>query len=269
MTSSRNRPVRAVPAWRIATLVLLLAGGTATVHLLAATPVHRLLADPSAHRLPGGLPELVGAGCAVALVLCWCWFVTVSVEVLLRLLAGAVRVGPERSATPRHRPRLLRGLVLAVLGLGYAAAPALAGTGTSAGSGCQTSPSAPGLTGLALPDRVETGRPTLPAPPGWTSPGSTSPGSTSPGSTSPGSTSPGSTSGSTDTEVVRVRAGDTLWSLAERRLPAGAAPGRIDHAWRLIARHNRAAVGADPHLILPGTVLRLPALDTATGKDPS
>lgn len=60
-----------------------------------------------------------------------------------------------------------------------------------------------------------------------------------------------------DTTTHRVRPGDTLWSIAERRMP-GAAPTEIDAGWRRIHRANRAVIGADPDLIIPGTTLRLP-----------
>lgn len=61
-----------------------------------------------------------------------------------------------------------------------------------------------------------------------------------------------------DTATHRVRPGDTLWSIAERRMP-GAAPTEIDAGWRRIHRANRAVIGSDPDLIIPGTTLRLPS----------
>jgi nucleoid-associated protein YgaU len=51
--------------------------------------------------------------------------------------------------------------------------------------------------------------------------------------------------------VVVVVPGDSLWSIAAHHL------GRGDR-WPAIYRLNRAAIGADPDLIQPGTRLRLP-----------
>jgi nucleoid-associated protein YgaU len=58
---------------------------------------------------------------------------------------------------------------------------------------------------------------------------------------------------------VVVAGGDCLWSIARRVLPRHATPGEVDRAWHRIYAANRAAVGADPDLIRPGTLLRLPA----------
>lgn len=58
-------------------------------------------------------------------------------------------------------------------------------------------------------------------------------------------------------EVV-VRRGDTLWSIAARQLPPSAAATRIDALWHRWYERNRAVIGADPDLLLPGQVLRAP-----------
>lgn len=60
-----------------------------------------------------------------------------------------------------------------------------------------------------------------------------------------------------DTAVV-VRAGDTLWALAERALPAGADDGAVTARWHRIYDLNRGLIGPDPDLIHPGQRLRLP-----------
>jgi hypothetical protein len=57
---------------------------------------------------------------------------------------------------------------------------------------------------------------------------------------------------------VVVREGDSLWRLAERRLPPHAAMGDVAAlTWRLYAR-NRSTVGDDPDLIYPGMTLITP-----------
>jgi nucleoid-associated protein YgaU len=59
-------------------------------------------------------------------------------------------------------------------------------------------------------------------------------------------------------DSVRVRAGDTLWAIAARHLPATATDGRVARAWPVWFRHNRGPIGPDPHLIHPGTCLTVP-----------
>ena len=64
-------------------------------------------------------------------------------------------------------------------------------------------------------------------------------------------------------DTVVVRTGDTLWSLAESSLrTAGAADPsdrQVAQAWPQWWAANRAVIGDDPDLLLPGTVLRPPA----------
>jgi hypothetical protein len=56
-----------------------------------------------------------------------------------------------------------------------------------------------------------------------------------------------------------VRLHDTLWGIAAARLPAGSgSAATIDRYWRQVYAANRAAVGADPDLIHPGTRLAVP-----------
>jgi hypothetical protein len=62
--------------------------------------------------------------------------------------------------------------------------------------------------------------------------------------------------------VVAVRSGHTLWALAAAELPPHASAADITDRWQLIYRHNRGVIGADPDLIRPGQLLRLPHLTT-------
>ncbi len=56
-----------------------------------------------------------------------------------------------------------------------------------------------------------------------------------------------------------VHAGDCLWSLAEAHLGGRPTAAEVDRAWRTVYRANRAAIGADPDLLRPGTRLTVPA----------
>lgn len=65
----------------------------------------------------------------------------------------------------------------------------------------------------------------------------------------------------------RVIPGDTLWALAAQR--SGPDPGAVARASRRLYEANRRVVGADPDLLIPGTVLDLTVLDTLAPGDPS
>jgi nucleoid-associated protein YgaU len=62
---------------------------------------------------------------------------------------------------------------------------------------------------------------------------------------------------------VVVREGDTLWTLAARELGAGASEAAIVARWPEWYAANRAVIGPDPDLILPGQVLRVPPVSGA------
>jgi hypothetical protein len=56
-----------------------------------------------------------------------------------------------------------------------------------------------------------------------------------------------------------VEPGDTLWDIAATHLQsAQRSSARINHYWRQIYRANRPAIGAEPDLIHPGTLLDVP-----------
>jgi resuscitation-promoting factor RpfA len=59
--------------------------------------------------------------------------------------------------------------------------------------------------------------------------------------------------------TVLVRRGDTLWDLARRHLPAGATDAQVARAWPRWYAANRAVIGPDPGLLLPGQRLRVPS----------
>ena len=64
-----------------------------------------------------------------------------------------------------------------------------------------------------------------------------------------------------------VRPGDSLWSIAAAELGPSATPAEVDTRWRHIHAANVAAIGRDPDLIHPGTVVSFPS--TPSRKGPS
>ena len=68
-------------------------------------------------------------------------------------------------------------------------------------------------------------------------------------------TAPGEPTAAPPPGVYVVRQGDCLWRIAARHLGAGATPAEIDLAWRHIYDANRAVIGPDPDLLLPGQQL--------------
>jgi len=70
------------------------------------------------------------------------------------------------------------------------------------------------------------------------------------------------------TRWVVVAPGDTLWDLARRHLHRGATDAEIARAWPRWYRANRAVIGPDPNLLLPGMRLRVPGGRPAHGTAP-
>jgi len=63
----------------------------------------------------------------------------------------------------------------------------------------------------------------------------------------------------TDTRTgLVVHSGDSLWRLAEDRLPSSAAPGEVAALVQDLHRRNREVIGPDPDLIRPGQRLAVP-----------
>jgi nucleoid-associated protein YgaU len=57
---------------------------------------------------------------------------------------------------------------------------------------------------------------------------------------------------------VVVAPGDSLWRIAAAELGPDATPADVAAAWPRWYAANRAAIGDDPGLIVPGLVLRMP-----------
>ncbi len=151
-------------------------------------------------------------------------------------LAVAAALAADRSPTLASAcaaitPRRYRRLAAVLLGMGLAGPAAVAGPALAGQAGhapaCQLrcQPESTGLSGLRLPD--------LPV------------------------ISPTRPQRAVQDQQIVVRAGDSLWRLAEQRLPGGSDAEIATLTWRLYAL-NRSTIGEDPDLIFPGMTLIAP-----------
>lgn len=216
------------------------------------------------------LSDAVVAGTCTCGALGALWHV---VSALLALMALPRANGPSkrcRSGARALAVRVLeawgapavRRIVASALLVSLSSAPALASEETSSGDdlGWRPTSSAP-----ASP----TSQSSTPLPPADQPPSSASTGSSdsegasqSADSTPPGSqaaqpsTDPDSAPSSGPTHTVAP--GESLWSITAHLLPTGSAPAQIAQDWPALYRANSEAIGADPSLIRPGTVLSVP-----------
>ena len=67
---------------------------------------------------------------------------------------------------------------------------------------------------------------------------------------------------------VVVHRGDTLWDIARRHLGPDATDSEVAHAWPAWYEANRAVIGDDPGLIMPGQILRPPTTASLAAPSP-
>jgi hypothetical protein len=265
---------------------------------LGITPLLHLSAHLRAGAPWSALPFdlLIGCLAAVTLICCGCWLVFVTVSTAVEAFTGASSAAV-RAVSPQVVRRLVLvscGVAVGGAGLVTPAAAVAEEPGELVGARTERI-GTDSLSGLPLPDRTlgehvdETARPgsgpaaetvrraaarhdaSAPARPDRVdAPGPSrrresrsTPGGrhlvTPATDAEPTATDaePAATAAGVDEDTHRVRPGESLWSIAERHMP-GARPAEIDAGWRRIHRDNRAVIGSDPDLIIPGTTLRLP-----------
>jgi len=135
------------------------------------------------------------------------------------VVVQVLRDGRHDRGVAVRRAGAVRAALLVVCGVVALSAPAAADD--------RPPVSPPSLSGLPLPDRATSDAPT-----------------------------PGPAGG--ETRQVRVRPGDSLWSIAEQRLGPRASVVEIVDYWHRIHDRNADVIGPDPDLILPGQLLELP-----------
>ena len=228
---------------------VLIFGGIVEAPLLAAAdgPWDRLrsLPDNPSADLATSLTDIA----TVAALAGWTWLLLAAALTAMAALGGSGRPRLER-AIRRLAPQRTRRALAGLLGLGALAIPAatlpaeatrLESTPEVASAGIrwgQFHSRAPGaiVQGLPLPDR-------------------------------PTGLMPARTAHSRHPQTVVVAPGDTLWAIAARALGPNASTTAIAKAWPAWYAANRSAIGPDPDLILPGTVLRPPAQHSSLPSD--
>ncbi|WP_394253272.1 LysM peptidoglycan-binding domain-containing protein [Arthrobacter pityocampae] len=201
------------------------------------------------------------------------WVLLFLVALLAELLQ---RRGPSIAATCASRcaPALMRRLAVALLGLNLLAVPAVAHAATAGTAGSQ-GPAAAATTGAATTGAATTGTAGSAGQAPSTASRSTSTATPGPVDPTPEPVSPawqpeplpvdggplvrGPSRAVVDAEEAVVAPGDSLWSIVAARLGPLATAADIAEVWPTWYEANRALIGDDPSLLLPGTVLQAPS----------
>ncbi len=214
--------------------------------------------------------------CVAVVELAALWLAVGLAAQLASALPGVVGAGARRVAV-WALPRIIQRLLAGAVGVGVVAAPAAAG---ALGPVPADPPRAaagylePAAAGSLEPEPTATAAPrtssqsqstSLPAP-GWPT-DDPLPAPRWPASDpwQPSGSAPSPTAGPATSlpalrhRQVRVRPGDSLWTLAAGALPGRPTPARIAAEWPRWWAANRSVIGADPNLLHPGEVLTVPA----------
>jgi nucleoid-associated protein YgaU len=184
-----------------------------------------LIMIPTLAAMPGLLgsrpvfADVLVTACAASSVVAAGWLWAITTDVVV----GVLRTRYDFV----RRPGPLRLLILAACGVVALSSPA------SADDRQPVSPQS--LAGLPLPDRA-----------------------TSDASLPTDRADRADRAGRDNRDQVRVRPGDSLWTIAEERLGLRATVVDIADYWHRIYDHNLAVIGPDPDVILPGQLLELP-----------
>jgi hypothetical protein len=248
-------------------------GTTAGLAVLGAVEVLLYLAVVAQWRLvqgpgPATLAEALTLVIVVMAALLGAWLATTTLAALLAHLPGRLGDAADRWVqvwAPAVSRRAAAVLVGAVVGGAFA-------PGTALGDGpTGPSPAGPGLTPgftTTSPHRVGiegSGQTVAKAKASTNSRvGEPVPGFAL---TSPTPTRSGA-AGIADAADVVVHRGDTLWDIARRHLGPDASDAEVAHAWPAWHEANRAMIGDDPGLIMPGQVLRPPTAASLAAPSP-
>ncbi len=255
---------RAVRTVGVGLLVALLAATSLLLGVQAAGTWSRVLAPAPVRTDDVVVAVAAAAGAAVA-----AWLALGALASTAALLTGTTR-------RPALAPAVVHRAVALALGVALAAGP----TATDpAGPGSSTPAPAPPASAQPTPTRVlddldprwsptatperepGTGRAPGAAPdPGWRATAPPVPASAVPVPGDP-LLLDGRRGVPDEQTLVTVRRGDTLWDLAARHLGPHATDAEIAAEWPRWYEANRAVVGDDPDLLLPGRQLQPPGAD--------
>lgn len=263
---SRHR--RALPADVAMAAVILLLG----LFLAGAgsSIVQRWRASSARHQSLGFEDQLgIAANTAGLIVIVW-WALSFAIAVVAALLERSGRTCAA-SAAGKFSPAFMRRLALAAVGLQLLTAPlATASTAPAFPATESATPAASaGWTPTAVP--ASTGTPPPASTPAASAPPPGTPADApaaagpqwrplspivEPGPLAARPSRPPEPAGQ-GTEVT-VRPGDSLWSLSAARLGSFASDVDIALEWPRLYQANRDIIGANPHFLRPGEVLKLP-----------
>ncbi len=233
---------------------------------------------------PLNLPELVGVAGAGAGIALLCWWLLALVCACLGAAAQSMGAPHLAALSEAWSPAFMRRLVAAVLGMNLLAAPILGAAETpgmdppwragavaasradikppfditvpSAGPSSSASTSAAAVEPKWIPHPVAT----EPGPMFRPSPREDRP----PIPTEAGQTGESASNipavQQRDENQVVVKSGDSLWSIVATTLGPYASDLDVALAWPNWYKANRATIGPDPNLILPGQVLSAPPI---------
>lgn len=224
--------VRILRVGGLVAAVVAIEGALVVAARRAADNLRGSLTQPS-----GELSAALGDVATLVALLAWTWLLLLVVATVVSALVG-VRLPQAHGLASHLAPRAARRAVVTLLGLSAAlttgTAPAAAYDPpqqmATAGLrwGVQAGTEANPLEGLPLPDRPS------------------------------GAGLPDRPTSDRQPQTVVVRRGDTLWSIAAGALGNDPSIAAIARRWPDWYAANRAVIGDDPDLLLPGTVLEAP-----------
>lgn len=226
-----------------------------------------------------GLDEFLGLAAALAAWAVLGWLTAALAATALAAAPGVIGRLAGRAAA-RITPLATRRLARIAVGLAVTAGPVAAcapAAGEHLASGVEVTVGQATIDPSELPGVGRPGQPVMPAVAAAASEPAPHPSvhaTLSAAPSEPGDTGPAQAAGlapaaglvpepaheSADESVreVVVRRGDSLWSIAARHLGPQATVAQVAAEWPRWHAANRAVIGADPDMILPGMVLRPP-----------
>ena len=259
---------------RLGALTLLASALAVGLALAACDAAGRLASAPPSAWGPTALTR------ALVLLACGAGALGAAWHALSGALAVIALAGPAPSARGAgirraalralHRwgaPIMRRTTAGALVAAVAAGAPAMAAQAPGASDDLGWAPTASASAPAPGPDASPGAEPAAPPP----DPAAGAPSGETSAAEAPAGDPPAAEAPSAPATTHRVSDGESLWSITEELLDAGAAgaptdpssggpsaQARIARAWPILYAANAESIGADPDIILPGTVLSVP-----------